>query len=330
MARCVRFYELGGPEVLKIEEREVGEPGPGEVRVRMQAIGLNRAEVMFRTGTYLQQPKLPSGLGYEGAGVVEALGDGVTAVAAGDEVSIVPAFSMNDYGVYAERAVVPAHAVVKRPANVDAVHGSAVWMPYLTAYGALVDITSLSAGQAVLITAASSSVGLAAIQIANSIGAMPIVATRTQAKYDALRQAGAAHIIVTEAQDLVAEVERLTDGRGADVVFDPIAGPGVEALAQASAQNATVFLYGALSSEATPFPLLPALAKGLTLRGYTLFEIIADAERFARGKTFILEGLQSGDFKPTVAETFPFEEIVAAHRYMESNQQIGKIVVTVP
>ncbi|NUR41255.1 MAG: alcohol dehydrogenase catalytic domain-containing protein, partial [Streptomyces sp.] len=172
MARTVRFHEVGGPEVLRLEDVPVGEPGPGELRVRVDAIGLNRAEVLFRGGQYIEPVKeFPARLGTEAAGVVEAVGAGVTGFAAGQPVSVVPAFSMNEYGVYAERAVVPARAVLHRPEGLDAVAGAAVWMPYVTAYGALVEVAGMRAGDTVVLTAASSSVGLAAIQVARSVGA---------------------------------------------------------------------------------------------------------------------------------------------------------------
>jgi NADPH:quinone reductase-like Zn-dependent oxidoreductase len=134
MTRAVLFHELGGPEVMRLEEVEVGDPGPGEVRIRVDAIGLNRAEVLFRTGRYIEPVKrFPARLGTEAAGVVEAAGEGVTGLRPGQPVSTVPSFSQNGYGVYAERAIVPAAAVLHRPEGVGAVEGAAVWMPYLTA-----------------------------------------------------------------------------------------------------------------------------------------------------------------------------------------------------
>ncbi|WP_198162093.1 alcohol dehydrogenase catalytic domain-containing protein [Sphingomonas sp. TDK1] len=134
---------------------------------------------MFRSGAYLEPANLPARLGYEASAIVEALGPGVNSFKPGDAVSVIPAFSMNKYGVYAEEAIVPASAVVKRHMGESAVTSAAVWMAYLTAYGALIDIGKLAEGEAVIITAASSSVGLAAIQIANSVGAIPIALTRT-------------------------------------------------------------------------------------------------------------------------------------------------------
>ncbi len=332
MTRVVRFHEFGGPEVLRLEESAPGTPGPGEALVRIGAIGLNRSEAGFRAGRYFQQPRsLPAGLGYEAAGTIELLGDGDGAdgFAAGDSVSILPTFSMADYSVYGEQAVVPVSALVKLGPGLDLTTGAAVWMPYLTAYGALVDIAGIGKGDVVLIPAASSSVGLAAVQIANHLGAVPVAVTRTDAKRAALEAAGAAEVVVTERQDLVAEVGRITGGAGARVVFDPVAGPQVETLAQVTAPGGTIFVYGSLSGEATPFPRA-AVAKGLNLRGYLVFEITADAGRRRRAVEFITAGLEDGWLRPTIDRTFGLDEIVAAHQYLESNRQVGKIVVTVP
>jgi NADPH:quinone reductase len=165
---------------------------------------------MFRSGMYLDQPKLPGRLGYEAAGTVEAIGEGVTGFAIGDKVSTIPAFSMNKYSAYGEQAIVPAAATVRHPDNLSWEQAAAIWMQYLTAYGALIDVARLVPGDAVIITAASSSVGLAAIQIANAAGAISIAATRTRAKREALRGHGAQYVITTEDQDLAEEVKRIT------------------------------------------------------------------------------------------------------------------------
>lgn len=331
MTRVVRFHEFGPPEVLRIEDLEVGDPGPGEMRLRIEAIGLNRAEAAFRAGAYIEKAHLPARLGYEAAGVAEALGEGVEGFAVGEAVCVIPQFSMNRYGVYAEEAIVPAASVVKRPPGLSTVEAAAIWMPYLTAYGALIDIVGIGKGDAVVITAASSSVGLAAIQIANSVGALPIAVTRSEAKRAGLLAEGAAHVIVSEQADVAAEVMRVTDGRGARMVFDPIGGPAILPLVGALAPQGVFVLYGNLSGQAhqTPFPFGPALGKGLSLRGYLVFEIIHDAARRARAEAFIRDGLASGALKPKIAETFSFDQIVDAHRYLEGNAQLGKVVVRV-
>jgi NADPH:quinone reductase-like Zn-dependent oxidoreductase len=297
--------------------------------LRVKAIGLNRAEVMFRRGQYLTQPILPSKLGYEAAGVVEAVGPGVDQSLLGRTMSTVPAFAVDQYGVYGEVAIVPAYALAAYPETLTAEQGTSIWMQYLTAYGALIHFGKLAKGDFVLITAASSSVGLAAIEIAKAEGATSIATTRTQAKKQELLSLGADHVIVTDDEDLVSRVMEITGGKGARIVFDPVAGPGLEQLAQATASVGTIFVYGALSPEPTPFPLFPVLAKHLTVRGYTLFEIVGDPALRKTAEQYVFDHLESGAFKPRIDKTFPLAAIVEAHRYMESNTQIGKIVVTV-
>jgi NADPH:quinone reductase-like Zn-dependent oxidoreductase len=329
MARVVRFHKVGGPEVLQIEDVPVPPPGKGEVQIKVKAIGLNRAESMFRRGQYLENPKLPARLGYEAAGTVSAIGPGVQGFKVGDAVSTIPSFSQNDYGIYGELANVPVHAVTHHPASLPWEAAAAVWMQYITAYGALIDIGKLKKGETVLIPAASSSVGLAAIQIANKVGAIPVALTRGSSKRPALKEAGAAHVIVTDEQDLVKEVMSITGNKGGRMAFDPVGGPTLKKLVDATARSGIIFLYGALSPEPTTLPLHQVLGKWITIRGYVMFEIARDPARLEQAKKFINDGLANGSLKPLIAKTFPLDQIVEAHRYLESNQQIGKIVVTV-
>ncbi|WP_028935082.1 zinc-dependent alcohol dehydrogenase family protein [Pseudonocardia spinosispora] len=329
MTRAVRFHELGGPEVLRIEEVQVGEPGPGELRIRVTAIGLNRAESLFRSGQYIEAVRrFPAGLGAEADGVVEAVGAGVTGFAVGEPISVVPAFSMNDYAVYAERTIVPAAAVLHRPEFLDDVAGAAVWMPYLTAYGALIEVGGMGAGDTVVLTAASSSVGLAAIQIAHRVGAVPIATTRSRDKAERLRKAGAAEVIVTDEEDVSERILELTGGRGAEFVFDAVAGPGVVGLASALAPGGDLFVYGQLSGADTPFPPMGTMSSR-AMRAYVLYETSTDPERLRKGETFVVSGLRSGAFTPTVDTVFAFDDLVDAHRHLESGTQFGKLVATV-
>ncbi len=329
MPKIVRFHQTGAADVLRLEDVPLSEPGAGEVRLKVEAIGLNRAEVMFRQGQYLESPVFPSRLGYEAAGIIDAVGPSVSDIQIGDRVSTIPSFSIGKYGVYGESAIVPAYAVARYPDNLSAIEGAAIWMKYMTAYGALVEYGRLKKEDTVLITAASSSVGLAAIQIVKSAEAVAVATTRGDSKKAFLLGAGADHVIVSDNEDTATEIKAITGGNGANIIFDPVAGPFLEKLAAAAAQRAIIFQYGALSLAPTPFPLFEAIGKGLTVRGYTLFEIVSDPEKMVRGKKFIYDGLSSGALKPIIARTFPLEDIVEAHRFMESNQQMGKIVVTV-
>ena len=332
MPKIVRFYEFGEADVLKLEDQPLVEPGEGEVRLKVEAIGLNRAEVGFRSGKYLELPKtLPSTLGYEASGVIDAIGAGVTGFQIGDRVSTIPAFSMLNYGTYGESAIAPATAIAHYPETLTPTEGTAIWMAYITAYGSLVEYGQVEAGDFVLITAASSSVGYSAIQIAKAAGAVVIVTTRSNAKKQMLLDKGADHVIVTNDEDLVDCVMEITNGYGAALIFDAVAGSLLETLATAAAPGATIFVYGALDgTAATPFPLFAALQKGLKVQGYTLFEITTNPAKLEHAKQYIYRGLESGKLVPILDRTFTLDQIVEAHRYMESNQQNGKITVTVP
>src|SRR6202030_976493 len=179
MSRAIKFVKAGGPEVLEFIEMDVPAPGPHEVRIKVKAIGINRADSMWRNDRYVESPIFPAGLGYEAAGIVDAVGKDVTDFAVGDAVSTIPAFSLNQYFTYGEVILAPDHAVVKHPESLSFVEAASVWMMFITAYGALIFDAQVTAGDFVIIPAASSSVGLAAIQIANYAGATPIALTRT-------------------------------------------------------------------------------------------------------------------------------------------------------
>lgn len=330
MSTIVRFHQTGGPENLKFEDLPTQAPGKGEVRLKVKAAGLNRAESLFYRGQYLEKAQFPSRLGYEAAGVVDAVGEGVDAKWIGKSVATIPSGSLSRFGVLGEEAVVPVDALGEYPANLTAKQAAAIWMQYLTAYGALVYIGGVKAGDFVSIPAASSSVGLAAIQIVRDAGATAIAITRTSAKRAELLSLGAAHVIASEEEDYVARVQEITGGNGARLTFDPVAGPFVEKLAAAAAPGGILFEYGALSLAPTPFPLFTALGKGLIVRGYTLFEVRRDPKVLEVAKKYIFDRLADGRFTPKIARTFPFTQTVEAYRYLESNQQVGKVVITVP
>jgi NADPH:quinone reductase-like Zn-dependent oxidoreductase len=329
MSRSVRIREFGGPEVLRIEDVPVVVPVSGEVRLRIHAIGLNRTELTLRSGRASVKPVLPSSIGFEAAGVIEALGPGVNGFAMGDRVALVPAYSAAQYPLYGETSIAPARSLVKIPEHFDFVQAAAIWSAFGTAWSGLVSLGQLREGQVVLISAASSSVGLAAIQIANRVGARPIAVTRGAAKVRALREFGAASVIVSESQDVATEVARLTDGRGAELVFDPIGGLGFAQLAKATASGGLLVLYGALASDATAIAPFDLIGRDITVRGVALTARMRDDLQLAAMIAFVEAGIAEGSLRPVIARTFAFDQISEAHRYIESGEQIGKIVVTV-
>jgi NADPH:quinone reductase-like Zn-dependent oxidoreductase len=329
MTRSVRIHEFGGPEALRVDDVALGEPGTGEVRLRIHAIGLNRTELTLRSGRLPVKPSLPSPIGFEAAGVIEALGPNVSGFSVGDRVALVPAYNASQYGLYGEASLAPARSLVAIPDNVGFVDAAATWVAFGTAWSGLVAVGALAAGQSVLISAASSSVGLAAIQIANLLGARPIALTRRSKKATALLAHGATAVVVTEEQDVVAEIHRLTAGVGANLVLDPVGGPGFAVLAKSAAAGGTLVLYGALDARPTVVPPFDIFARNLTIRGVALPVLARDDLKLAELKRFVSEGLARGALRPTIARTFAFDDIANAHRFIEAGEQIGKIVVTV-
>jgi NADPH:quinone reductase-like Zn-dependent oxidoreductase len=319
---------LGGPEVLQVEDMAVGDPGPGEVRIRVAAVGLNRAEAMYRAGRYPVQPQLPSLIGYEGVGTIEAVGAGVTEYKEGDRVCVLPMISQGQYGIWGEQAIVPARILLLAPPGLSDAEAASIWMQYMTAF-AIIEVANVGLDDGVIVRAASSSVGIAAIQLANWAGAVSIAATRTGAKEAALREQGAAHVVATDEEDLVERVTDITGGQGAYVAFDPVGGPYVETLATALRPRGILFVYGGLSEQPTPYPHWQCAFKGLSMRGWVASEIWNHPHRFNRARETILAGLAGGQLTPVIAKEFKgLESLREANEYLESNQQVGKVVVT--
>jgi NADPH:quinone reductase-like Zn-dependent oxidoreductase len=216
------------------------------------------------------------------------------------------------------------------PANLTPVQAAAIWMQFLTAYGALVLVGGIKAGDFVSIPAASSSVGLAAIQIVRDHGATAIAVTRSTAKREELLALGAHHVIVSDTEDYPARMKEITSGKGARITFDPVAGPGIEQLAEGAANGGHLIEYGALAGKPTPFPTMTAMAKGLNVHGYTMLQVTHDPAIAAKAKKYVFDRLADGRFVPKIARTFPFAQTIEAYQYLESNQQVGKVVITVP
>ncbi len=329
MSRSIQFAQAGGPDVLEFVDTPVAAPAAHEVRIRVKAIGINRAEAMWRVDDYIEPVHFPAGLGYEASGIVDAVGDDVRGVSVGDAVDVIPSFSMNQYHTYGELILVPDYAVVAHPGSLTHEQAASVWMMFVTAYGALVEDAKVGPGDFVVVPAASSSVGLAALQIANRAGATPIALTRTSAKRQQLLDVGAKHVVATEEVDLLAELQRITDGKGVRVVFDPVGGPTFAKLVSALSFQGIAYLYGALSDQATTLPVLEMIAKMVTVKAHNIWGTSGDETRRLAAVDYVRSGLESGELKPVIDRTFRFDEMREVHRYLEQNGQFGKIVVTV-
>jgi NADPH:quinone reductase-like Zn-dependent oxidoreductase len=230
--------------------------------------------------------------------------------------------------VLGEEAIVDEYSLAETPSNLTPIEGAAIWMQYMTAYGAIILIAKCGKGDAVIIPAASSSVSIAAIQLVKDVGGVAIATTRTSKKKYELLALGADHVIATEEEDLPKKVAEYTGGKGARIIFDPVGGPYAETLAQAAGQNSTYFVYGGLSGQPTPFPMRVSITMGMVMRAYTLMSIRSNPDLLKAAKQYISERLHDGRLKPVIAKTFRFAQSREAYEYLESNQQIGKVIIT--
>ncbi len=326
--RAAMFSGTGEASILRVVDVPARDPGAGEVRIRVTSAGLNRADANYRAGKYLIRTPGESRSGFEGAGIVDAVGPGAP-FAVGDRVGVLPSsFDVVHEGAAAESMTVPAAVVVGTPSTIDDRDAGAIWMQYLTAWGALVEIAGVGPGDWVVVPAASSSIGIASIQLCRTLGAKVIATTTSADKVEALRRFDPDAIVDTRAEPYVERVQAITGGAGARVIFDPIYGPIVNDHIKVACREAIVFVYGVL--DFTPLELHAGgmLRKQIRLQGYTIGPMLADTERRGRAVDAVTRHLERRDFAPIVDSYFPLDAIQDAHRRLESNRQVGKVVVT--
>jgi NADPH2:quinone reductase len=319
--RAIRVHQFGGPEAMKLEELPTPKPGDGQALVRLEAAGVNFIDVYQRSGLY--KNPLPYGLGLEGAGVVEAVGGGVTTVRPGDRVAWtgVP-------GSYATHNVVPADRLVALPTGVDARAGAAAMLQGMTAHYLAHSTYPLKHGDACLVHAAAGGVGLILCQMAKRAGARVIGTVSTEEKAKLAREAGADEIIFYTRQDLVAEVKRLTGGKGLQVVYDSVGKDTFEKGFECLAMRGYMVLYGASSGPVTPLDPQILNAKGsLFLTRPSLFHYIATREDLVRRAGDVLGWIQKGELKLRIGATFPLDQAAQAHRDLEGRKTTGKVLL---
>lgn len=326
MSKVVRIHTLNGIDGLKIDDVDVPPADAGEVRIKVAAIGLNRADTMAMGGGFGEIP-LPSKFGYEAAGIIESVGDGVTDWSPGDRVAVLPGVQLN-HGVCGELSTVPANMIVKTPDGQTDVEAAASWMPYLTAY-AVRAYRPIAKGDAVVITAASSSVGLAALQIVRTEGGIPIAVTRGRGKVDSLKQHGAAHVIVSDEEDVGARIQEITGGQGAALVFDAVGGVAFQGLLMSLRIGGMAIIYGGLAGDPESFYGTALAFRDLTIRGFATNYLVGDPSLRAEAVSFVQDRIASGEFKPAIDKIFPLQDVIEAYRHLLGNQQIGKILLSV-
>lgn len=328
MTHVVKFHEFGGPDVLKIESLTPGELGPGDVRVRMTAIALNRANSLFRGGNYLFKATFPSRIGSEGIGIVEAVAPDVTGLEIGQRVNLLPPDSESESGYTADINIVQKEKILPASEGLGDRQAATAWIPFLTVYHLFVERSLVGEGLWVVLPAASSSVSLAANSLAHHLGAKTIGITRTASKITELEAAGYDALVVAENEDVTARIMEVT-GDGADFVFDPVGGSQLEKLAASVKPGAEINVYGVLDPGGTPLPVFQLMNSGAKLSCYTVYELISDPDRLSAAVAYYLPLFKAGDIAPTADDReFTLGDISGAFRHLESNSQFGKVIVT--
>lgn len=316
--RAIRIARTGGPEVLELAEVERPAPGPGEILVRNQAIGLNFIDTYHRTGLY--PVKLPSGLGMEGAGEVVEVGEGVDRFSPGD----LAAYASGPIGAYAEFHVVKAERAVKPPPGVGADVAAACLLKGMTAEFLLRRCFPVQAGQTILVHAAAGGVGSILVQWAKALGVTVIGTVGSQAKAERVRELGADHVILYRDQDVAAEVRRITDGAGVPVAYDSVGAATFEATLGSLARRGVFVSYGNASGPAPA--ILPARLSqlgSLFLTRPTLFDYVATTEELDASAAALFDVIASGQVRIDIGQTFPLAEARAAHEALEGRETVG-------
>ncbi len=320
--KAIRFHETGGPEVLRLEELALPEPGPGQARVRHSAIGVNFIDTYHRTGLY--KLPLPSGLGVEAAGVVDAVGPGVPHVKPGDRV----AYVARPPGAYAEAAVVPADRLVKIPDGVSDEVAAAAMLKGMTVWMLIRRIHAVKPGENVLFHAAAGGVGLIAMQWLRALGARTIATVGSEEKGRRAAAAGATDVIVYTREDFVTRVRELTNGEGVPVVYDSVGKSTFEGLLDCLSPLGLMVSYGNASGPVPPFDLAQLAAKGsLFLTRPTLFSYTARREDLEEGARELFGVLRSGAVHVEVKHRWPLAQAAEAHRALEGRHTTGSIVL---
>jgi NADPH:quinone reductase-like Zn-dependent oxidoreductase len=340
--RAVVITEHGGPEVLAVEERPDPQAGPGEVRIAVRAAGINFADLMARSGMYPDAPSPPCVVGYEVAGTVDQVGEGVEELSVGDRV-----MAGTRFGGHASLVAVPEGQALALPDSFSFEQGAAFPVNYATAYAGLVTMGGLKAGERVLIHAAAGGVGISATQIAKRIGAV-IFGTASASKHDAIRAQGVEHPIDYRTADFAQEVRRILDGDGIDVAFDALGPQSFRKDYRLLRQGGRLIMYGLSEVQTGDKRDIPAVLRSLvrmplaTMPWWKSLQVMNenkgvfglnmlswwDREGLDRVLEPLAEGLDAGDYEPVVAEAFPFDRAADAHRFIAERRNIGKVVLT--
>lgn len=335
--RQIQIPKYGNPDVLTIIERDIGPPLDDQVQIKVEAAGVNFADILARKGLYPDAPKAPVVVGYEVSGVISHVGKNVSGFSPGQAV-----IALTRFGGYSDVVNVPALQAFHKPEKLSFAEAAAIPVNYLTAYQLIVVMGGLAADETVLVHNAGGGVGLAALDIARHIGAK-VIGTASPGKHDFLLERGFDHLVDYRRKDWPDKVMELTNGRGVELILDPLGGPSWKINLRLLRSSGRLGLFGVSSVThsrllgtakflglllrmpiLTPLPLLD---RNIGVFGVNLAHMWQEADKIQTWAKELLSGVEQGWIRPTVAKSFSFEEAAAAHRYIEERQNIGKVVL---
>jgi NADPH:quinone reductase len=319
--KAIQFDRVGGPDVMRLAEIPKPQPGPGMVVIRNRAVGINFADVLFRQGQYAMTPHFPETPGFEAAGEIEAVGSGVERLKTGMRVATIA------FKAYAEFCVAPAQLVIPLPEFLSFEEGAAFPIQVLTAWHMLHTSHHASAGQTVVVHSAAGGVGIVAIQIANAAGARVIGTVSSDSKATLAKQYGADETINYVTRDFAEEVTRLTGGKGADLILDAVGKPTFAKGLKCLKPFGHLIVYGRAGGAPDPLDLTALYEKSLKVSGFSLPTVSGMPETMHRGIEGALELMREGKVRLLIGRTFPLAQAAEAHRFLESRQSVGKLVL---
>jgi NADPH:quinone reductase len=320
--KAIQVNQLGGPEVLEITQLPVPEPRAGWVRVRVQAVGLNFADILNVRGEYLTRARVPFIPGMEFAGVIDALGEGVTSYEKGELVA-----ALGGTGAFAEYACVPAAAVIPIPPNLSVKEAAALPVSYYTAYFSLKTLGNAKAGETVLIEAAAGALGTASIQLAKAMNLRVIATASSEAKLELAKSLGADQAFISSRQDLRDAVMGATDGKGVDVYLSVVGGSGFQDRLTTMNSRGRVMVIGNASQEGSSLNPTALMKKNVSVIGVWLTPLLVEADVMREATGFIAPLLASGAVKPIVGQVFSLERAADAFEFVMSRASTGKVII---
>jgi len=328
MPRAWVIHDYSGYQGLSLEEFGPETPGAGEIRLRIEAFALNWGDMDLMHDRYsFSFPEFPARIGMEATGIVDSIGSNVSGIEPGDRYCTLPHFYYNR-GASAESVVIDARYVTKAPAGLSAVESASIWMQYMTAYFPIVELSDAGPGTNILVTAATSTAGTAALEIGRTRGAIMIGTTRFDYNREFLEQAGADHVIVSGSGDIANELREITSGKGIDVAFDSVGAGMIKQYGPALARDARIYFYGFLDEQFPDLPIVDMFQANAVFHPYSLFHYVEDPAMCAKGKAFIYDALLSGDIAPRIDRVYPMESYRDAWEYLKRpRKKHGKVVV---